>query len=414
MNGNIQSTRCINKVSAFDESDLTNSSLAENNKKNNNSFNIIFNVALLNGLPLSSSLLNGNNQEMRKSQKIWCFSLFAFKTIILLFSLAYMYQFFPATSTRITIYGFTVCGYIITLLMFFNSKNLYNSSRNLCLLSTKMDPESHIGGRHIKLQIATLVVVLISLLILIVFFFYLQEMDSFRQVIYIPSTIPGRFSELYLNIAILGIILSFSSSVFTCGIVFILCRNLYKVLGRIILGFGQTLKDRSNLRMVFTSKTISEDIKSFKNITFIAYEVDDAVSMYVFFLYVFAMSGYFNTVSVMVTDNPSLRTPASLAYVVWAFSIATVILFDMSCRGSYIIDRVEELKRRMIECSEKIVRSSVGVQTMESFNLLFEIIMKSNVAVTGGGMFVINNGLILAIAGTLVTYGVLILQLDDK
>lgn len=408
------SPKCVNKITAFSETETSKCSSSENNKKNNNSFYLIFNVALLNGLPLSSSVLTDNNQELRKSQRIWCFSFFAFKTLILLFSASYMYQFFPAMSTRITIYGFTVCGYIITVLMFINRKKLCTSYRNLCHLSETMDPEAHIGGKYIKLQIATFVVVIISLIILIVFFFYLQEMDSFREVIYIPPIIPERFRELYLNIVILCIILSFSTSVFTCGIVFILCRNIYKVVGRIICGFGETLKDRSNLRMVLSSRTISEDIKSFKNITFLAYEVDDSVSMYVFFLYVFAMSGYFNTVSVMVTDDPRLRTPASLAYVAWTFSTATLILFDMSCRGSYIIDRVEELKRRMIECSDKIVRSSAGVQTMEAFNLLFEIVMKSNVSVTGGGMFVINYGLILAIAGTLVTYGVLILQLDGK
>ncbi|KAG8193173.1 hypothetical protein JTE90_005524 [Oedothorax gibbosus] len=240
-------------------------------------------------------------------------------------------------------------------------------------------------------------------------------MDSFRKVIYTPPLVPDKFKELYLNFIILSIIISYSSSVSVCGITFIFCRNLYIVLGRMVHKFGRTLQSRLNHRMPIGSRLITEDMTTFRDITFVTHEVDDSFNMCVFLMYVFVMCGYFNTVSVMFTNDPMMRTPASLAYVTWVFAISTFILLELSCRGSFITDRVEVLKRIMIGYSNKMVisASSGGNQPLESFNFLFEIVMKSNVAVTGGGMFIINYGLILAVAGTLVTYSVLILQLDQ-
>lgn len=118
--------------------------------------------------------------------------------------------------------------------------------------------------------------------------------------------------------------------------------------------------------------------------------------------------------SVKIMDDESFRTPISIVYVIMIFSTAMAVLFVMSCYGSKIIDKSSQVKRRVVDFADKFVQFSPSTGSLKVFNMLFQIISKSDIVFTGGGMFVINCALMLTIASVMITYGVLILQLRRK
>ncbi|GFQ69785.1 uncharacterized protein TNCT_59621 [Trichonephila clavata] len=182
---------------------------------------------------------------------------------------------------------------------------------------------------------------------------------------------------------------------------------------KLIRVYAQKLKERSRY-MAWNVETISEDISIFKNLTFRLHEVDQAVNIYALLIYGAVISGFFNTVSVMVSGDESFKVPVTTVYIVWVFVNSVGVLIILSYYGTSIADQGNEVKRKMIEYSDKFVRFSPPLSAMQMFQFLFEIVMKTNMMVTGGGIFAINFGLILSIASVMVTYGVLILQLDQK
>ncbi|GIX97986.1 uncharacterized protein CEXT_64361 [Caerostris extrusa] len=115
----------------------------------------------------------------------------------------------------------------------------------------------------------------------------------------------------------------------------------------------------------------------------------------------------------MVTHDPLFQTSFSIIYSISISFIAIAIFLAMASHGSNVISGNSEIKRQMTRCSEKFIRLSPSLSAMQVFNFLFENVMKTDMVVTGGGIFVINHGLILTIASVMTTYSVLILQLDQ-
>ncbi|GIX97988.1 uncharacterized protein CEXT_64381 [Caerostris extrusa] len=134
---------------------------------------------------------------------------------------------------------------------------------------------------------------------------------------------------------------TFGLSVSTCGYVFLLVTNLYETLANLICVYGDKLKERSQ-RMPWNVETIPIDINIFKHLIFRIHEIDAAVNMYVFFLYGALISGFFNTVSVMVNDNAQFKTPSSFVYIIWVVVSAVTVLLFMSNRGSNICEKMQK------------------------------------------------------------------------
>ncbi|GBM86117.1 hypothetical protein AVEN_167773-1 [Araneus ventricosus] len=383
-----------------------------------NAFNAIFTSGLCIGLPLSSRIIKENRTDIGIVAKVWCYAFAILKTIMFVFNVAYLHQFLQALSISTTFYGYTVCGYLTTLLLFKNRKKLYMAIQNLTYFSTVMNPDSCIGSKYARLLLGAYFSSLVLLQACVFVFFFFEQYNYpnhavHNTTIYVPSFIPEDMKESYMNFVVLCVIATFGLSISTSGFMFILCINLYAALANLIDAYDQKLKDQIRC-MDWGVEVISEDINVFKNLVYRVHEVDSAVNMYVFLMYGALISGFFNTVSVMIMGDDSFRTPISIVYIVMIFSTAVTVLFVVSCCGSKIIDKSDQVKRRMVDFSDKFVQFSPSVPSLQVFNLLFEIISKSDIMVTGGGMFVINCALVLTIASVMVTYGVLILQLDQK
>ncbi|KAG8177060.1 hypothetical protein JTE90_024947 [Oedothorax gibbosus] len=377
-----------------------------------NAFTTIFALGLVLGLPIAPSILNGK-REIGLCARLWCYSVAIIRTIMMALTLAYLHQLMPTASMRLTFYLYAFCGYISMAIMFRKRRKLFAAILNLCQLSRTLCPDLYVGEKRIKLYIAIFVLSMVLLHAFLFTFFFEQEFGSFYKAIYTPAFLPDESKDSFINFLLLSAVTSFGISLSTVGFTFLLSCSLYDTLGNYIKCYGSKLKDRAR-SISWDLEAISDDISVFKNISFRVREVDDAVNVYVLFLYGAIISGFFNTLAILLMQDASYKSLVVTLYVVWVFLFGGGAFLILSSFGSNITDQGDKVKRRMIEYSDRFIRSSPPMHTLEVFSFLFDVIMKSEMVITGGGMFVINYGLILAIAGTMITYGVLILQMDGN
>ncbi|KAG8179467.1 hypothetical protein JTE90_021031 [Oedothorax gibbosus] len=316
-------------------------------------------------------------------------------------------------STCITFHGYVICGYVSMIVFYKKRRIIYFAIQNICHFLNAFSPETDIGGKHINAQLFLYFVTIASVEVFLSLFFLYQELDYYRQVVTIPTFIPDDLKEAYLFLVAFCVIAGFALSVTISGFSFLISHHLYTTQATILNLYAQKLKGRVR-RMSWSVNTISDDISVFKNILFRFHEIDEALNSGVLYLYATAMCGFFNTISVMVSDSPYLKTAPAICYIVWSFFTSFWVFFELSAQGSRIIVQSEKVKRQLTECSDKLIRSSPSMSVLKVHHFLREIVMTSNIVVTGGGMFVINSSLMLTICGTLVTYGVLLSQLDSS
>ncbi|GFS52461.1 uncharacterized protein TNIN_105591 [Trichonephila inaurata madagascariensis] len=323
----------------------------------NNSLNVLFDTALFTGLPISSSIIKTNRNDIGITAKTWCYSLLAVKTATFIISIIYIYQFLPAVSICITFYAYNVCGYVTTVLFFRHRKKLYISIQNLMPFATMINPGAYIGSRFIKLQLFSFFTSIFLLMACVAVFFFYEQPKLYIPNIYIPFFINEESKELYRSVILICIIGTFGLSVSATGFAFILCWNLYETMVKLIRVYAQKLKERSK-HMAWNVETITDDISIFKNLTFRLHEVDQAINIYALLIYGAVISGFFNTVSVMVSGDESFKAPVTTVYIIWVFVNSVGVLIILSYYGTSIADQGNEVKRKMIEYSDKFVRFS--------------------------------------------------------
>lgn len=370
--------------------------------------NIILNFSFVFGLPLPQSILKANTKDINLIEKLWCYFFMIIKTVLFAITMIHGYQLIQNKSICLSFYGVVLSGNLSTLLIFLKRKKLYNALQNVCHLASVLSPDISIG-RDIKFQIIVFGIGITSLSACLSVFFFCEAFRVFLILLYIPPFIPQESADKYLVFVLTSLLCAFVLSVVTSGFVYLICRNTCTVLGDIVHIYTLKLKNRESWNV----EALSDDISVFKNITLRVHEIDEALGIFVLLLYSTMMCGFFNTVSVLIQNDPKLKSPALMTYVGWTCVSATGTFFEMSRYGSYLADKVQCLKRQMLVSSDKFIRSSPPRSSMDVFNYLFEIVMKSQIEVTGNGMFVINYTLVLTIISTLITYSVLILQLDN-
>ncbi|GBM45563.1 hypothetical protein AVEN_152597-1 [Araneus ventricosus] len=364
-------------------------------------------------LPLSSSIIKENRNDVHIFVKVWCYAMAAVKTIMFLVTLAYVNQFLPVLSISITFYGYNVCGFLTMIMFIRNRKKMYKAIQNLIHLSSVMIPGEYIGSRSIMYQLVIYFAAVILLMFCVALFIFCEQREYYTHALYVPYFIPESLKGSYWNFVTISCVTTFGLSVSVSGYFYILSINLYGTLQKLISVYAEKLKERSQ-RMAWNVETLPDDISVFKNLSLRIHEVDHTINMYVFLFCGAMISALFHAASVLASKNEFFNSTYSKIYIVFLFMISFVTFFVMARHGSNIIDKGEEAKLRMVEYLDKFLRYSPSHSSMQLINFLFEIVMKIDVKVTGGGMFAINQGLILSICSVVVTYGVLILQLDKQ
>ncbi|KAG8194009.1 hypothetical protein JTE90_003610 [Oedothorax gibbosus] len=304
------------------------------------------------------------------------------------------------------------CGHLATILIFLKRKSLYCSMKNLCHLARELNPTINVGGKDMAFEIIFLAIASAMFASTMVVYFFFDAFGYFLHQIQLPNYIPQIYKFEYLFFVLCCFVTSYTVSIVTTGFIYLMSKNIFKAIGDILGEYSLKLKKRTESNVPWTTKAMSDDIGMFKNITLVVNEIEDTFGLFVLILYATIMAAFFNTVSVMLQNT--VNTYATISYIVWTSCVATVTVVQMSRYGSYVTSQVQGLKRQMIVCSDELIRSSQPKSTMDVFHYLFEIVMKSQIQVTGYSMFVISYSLILPIISTLITYSVLLLQLDSR
>ncbi|KAF8794968.1 hypothetical protein HNY73_002875 [Argiope bruennichi] len=141
-------------------------------------------------------------------------------------------------------------------------------------------------------------------------------------------------------------------------------------------------------------------------------DIDEALGTSAFFLFVTVICSLFNSVSVVLAKSESYRTPVVDAYVVWSTLTALVTFLLLTFSGAQVQKGHDNIKQAVTDCSDLVVQLSPNLKTTLTFTLLVENIKGSDIVVTGWDMFTIRKGFILSVAGLMMTYGVLMYQMD--
>ncbi|GIY75484.1 uncharacterized protein CDAR_21461 [Caerostris darwini] len=283
--------------------------------------------------------------------------------------------------------------------------------RDICELSRQLMPKCHLGSKTTKMELLFLVAAVAILLTIQVLFFFYQEWEKNSSLIKVPFMEESSLMNVYVWIAVLSVVFTFNISASTCNLMLLLCYNSYCILYKIMESYGNKLKDELNQGKC-SFKQISRYISLFATITRRVKEIDQALGTSAFILYTTTISSLFNSVSVVLADSQSYRTSVANVYVVWTTFTAIVTFLVLTFSGALVYKGGENIKQAMIDCSDIVAKHSPNLKTTLTFSLLVENIKGSNIVVTGWSMFTIQKGFILSVAGLVMTYGVLMYQMD--
>ncbi|KAF8768012.1 hypothetical protein HNY73_020876 [Argiope bruennichi] len=155
------------------------------------------------------------------------------------------------------------------------------------------------------------------------------------------------------------------------------------------------------------------DIKMLNMITKQVEQADNTLNMCTLLLYGMFICMFYITISIALSEEESLKTKVVKWYISWNFLIAIYLFSRLTLSGCRVQEESRKLRDVGIECSRRIVNSPADESTLMTFSLLLASIEDSNSNVTVGGMFVIEKSLFLTVAGTIVTYGVLLFQTNE-
>lgn len=202
----------------------------------------------------------------------------------------------------------------------------------------------------------------------------------------------------------------FTANGLTSSLVVLLSSTMYFHLGDIIFNFRIKLKKRLEYQQM-TQHVLLQSLLEFKKIVNLNQKINDALSLSVSFTYGATVNLFFTGLCSIRSFGFELTELILLDLSMFTFSLFS--FFSMTLTGDRVQTNHEELKHNLISTLYLILkRTEKRGNEIKWFSLLSSEIKSYNLNVTGGNMFIISNSLILSVAGALITYGVLIFQMD--
>ncbi|GFV34071.1 uncharacterized protein TNCV_3979191 [Trichonephila clavipes] len=337
--------------------------------------------------------------------------LTSIKTLLFVISALNVYRVIPTLSSQITFTLFGVSGFINMWIVIRRRNVIISAIRNACDLAMKLNPRFRIGSSRSKMEIVLLMTAVSIILIIQVAFFFYQEWEKCLEVFAFPLIEQISYLNVYVWIIMFSIVMTYNIAGWTCYLLLLLCYNSYFTLAKVMNFYSKMVKeDLIHGNCIY--KQVSRHISLFVDITQKVKEIDQALGAIAFFLYVTVICSFFNTISVVLGDSRSYRTFVVHAYVVWQSVTALITILVLTYSGSLVQKANENMKQDITECSDLVSKQSPSLKTMMNFTILLENVKESKIAVTGWDMFTIQKGFILNVAGLVMTYGVLMYQMD--
>ena len=208
----------------------------------------------------------------------------------------------------------------------------------------------------------------------------------------------------------IAVIIIRTASVLLCRCVsffaIILCSFIFTRLRIVNQNFTTRLK--TNLDMNSSSKFFHDFTVFYGRITKTIEYVEKAMSLISFFLYGYILSCIFSVTSFLVTRTPGPKQCYAILYQLMTLIEVVASFIILSMRAANVNESAVEVKDMIYTLPSKQFDYDPNLTAM-----LLQLAnnFANEICMTGWGLFVINRSFILATAGVVVSYGVILVQL---
>ncbi|GFT18915.1 uncharacterized protein TNCV_4725631 [Trichonephila clavipes] len=311
----------------------------------------------------------------------------------------------------VTMYATNICGFALRFVMRSKRREISSSLSQLCKISYALNPRSVIGNKNINYYLAFFFLNVIAYCYGMAYVFFIQEWEHYKNCLKLPIFgVTFENNEACLVFILICTLLSVMSGGSTCGATLLLCDGTYRTLSNVIRSYRVVLTKK--LKLHHLSAFIHTEIKALKTIVSVVETVDRALNMCALLQYCMFTSLIFITISAAITNEKILRTNVVIGFLVWNFVSALLLFYGITMSGSNVHEEGEILKKIGLECSSEMFFLNEKDKSFLALFLFLGNLKDLNLRVTGGDMFVIGKSLFLSMTNSLLTYGVILYQLN--
>lgn len=372
-------------------------------------YKILLALCMIYGLPFSPYQLIDNSRDNDMSF-ITFMSLFfnILRTVICMFSMSYTHHLFPFTSLVLTFNSCNMCFLIVSWCLFLKRHKIVKAMRLILTLSSQVYPSKFRSKWNILVFILIHIIGFASISTSLILL-NLEDSRTFNVTAFLSNQIPDEYNYIFTRAIGFSSIFTFSYGACVCGIVMVMNSTMYFHLGDIIFKFSNKLKTRFQ-NVSVTQHSLAENLEIFRKILHLTQSINEAVSVIVVFFYGATICTFFNAICSASFFSSTEIKMFILISSIFLFGIA--VFFIVTLTGDRVKCKYKVLQDCLIECSSLIIKNSYDEKIITSFSLICQNTNAADLCVTGGNMFVISNSFISTVAGVLLTYGVLIFQMD--
>ncbi|GBM08603.1 hypothetical protein AVEN_52446-1 [Araneus ventricosus] len=314
-----------------------------------------------------------------------------------------------------TFYSAAICGFILQVVLYFKRYEISNTLNQLCRLSHALNPHGVIGSKYFYTHLAILLGTASVMVSGLCYFFFYKQISTIRSEVVFPFYVPYNMHEACLGFVLVSSIFSTTLGGLTCSFTTLLCDHIYLMTGNLIRSYRSNLK--RNLKTDRLSTFIFYEIKSLKAIVALVDGIDGAFGFCALLQYCALSSLIFITITIAIYKGTTFQCYWLILIIGLNFVSTTYVFCRITLSGSMICDESELLRKISVQCSDEIyeqsiIGSNLKDGSLQALSLLLGNMRDVPLRVTGGGMFVIRRSIFLAMANSLVTYSVIMYQLN--
>ncbi|GBN35213.1 hypothetical protein AVEN_155176-1 [Araneus ventricosus] len=370
-------------------------------KHKNNSFHLLYKTTLAMGIPIAP--INTRSSYGFSLVKVWCLSIFLYKTVTLFISFSHVHRILPGYASLFAFYFFDTFSYISMVTFIVKRRTIYSAIKSAVDLTARIDPSIFVGSKTIRYEILLLFLSSLTILSIFVIFFFYQEWDSYMKTLQTPFPVP---QYTYTWIVVFSVVSQHAWSFATCFLAVLLCYNSFLAAGGLVKAYAGAIRGMTSRDSIILGLGL------FRELCRSVQKIDAAFNSCVFFLFGTVIGNFFAAISVLFSESASFQTPVARAYVGLTLLGGVSIIFVLTIGGNTVSEGQQRLRLALLEGSKKIAGLSPDVARF--FTMLSDNIRDSKLAMTGCEMFTVDKGLALTVGGMVITYSFLLFQFSGK
>ncbi|GBM58517.1 hypothetical protein AVEN_124726-1 [Araneus ventricosus] len=374
-------------------------------------FKTLIRLCQITGAPFSIEDLKCEKRKCPRPIMLYCVLLNLFRIVNFVFIANFAHFYFMLNSLLITFYAYNICALSSLFILSLRRRAVISAMKTTLKMAAKMNNKLKDKKWNMVVLVLTYAIAVLGVTASIGM--TVHNNASLKNV---PASIKfcgfsfeSMQREKFLLVIKFSLAFTFFSSTTICGTILLLSSTVYFYLSETVCGFGFKLKKRFESKAL-SQISVAENICTFQKLLRMVWKVDKAFSTAVLFLYGSSVSCFFNALSVVFGAKKIFVALCIFAAAMFATSLGSFFLLTHA--GNRVNWKFQELRNSLISCSSLALHSSMNVRELASFNIMVQDIRNSDMHLTGGDMFIIRKDMILTVAGVMISYGVLIFQLD--